>query len=69
PFNPITHIGYRLPKTSDVTVDVIDLSGRRIITLLDTRKSDGYHTIDFDGSRLASGVYLYRIRVGNIMQV
>jgi len=63
PFNPITIIHYRLPKTSEVRIEVCDLSGNNITTIV-TKKSAGVHLINFDGSHLASGIYLYRVHAG-----
>ena len=69
PFNPITHIRYGLPKTSDVKIEVFNILGQRVIILEDGRKTAGYHVIDFDGSQLASGIYLCRIQAGNFINV
>ena len=65
PFNPATRIRFGLPNSSKVKIEVFTISGEKIATLLDTYKPAGYHTIDFDGSSYASGVYLYRIQAGN----
>jgi hypothetical protein len=63
PFNPITIIHYRLPQTSEVEIEVCDLCGNNITTIV-TGKPAGVHIINFDGSHLASGIYLYRVRAG-----
>lgn len=62
PFNPGTAIGYRLSVQSDVRLDVYNIAGRRILTLIDQKKEAGYHEINFDASGLASGIYIYRLR-------
>jgi hypothetical protein len=69
PFNPITQVSYRLPRTSDVKIEVFNILGQQVSTLINSRKTPGYHVADFDGSNLASGIYLYRIHAGNFVQV
>ncbi len=66
PFNPSTMIAYGLPKTSKVTLEVFDILGRRVATLLSgEHKAAGRHTVTFNASNLASGMYIYRLRAGN----
>lgn len=62
PFNPSTTISFELPESQQVSLTVYDVTGRRVATLLngETRQS-GEHTITFDASNLASGIYLYRL--------
>jgi hypothetical protein len=69
PFNPLTHIHFGLPKSSDVKIEVYNILGQKVATLLDTKKPAGYHTIDFDASNFASGIYLYRIQAGNFVKI
>ena len=69
PFNPITHIRYGLPKATDVKIELFNILGQRVKTLLNTRKPAGYHVVVFDGGKLASGVYIYRIVAGNFREV
>lgn len=59
PFNPSTHIEYRLPSTQHVTIKVVSPLGKEICTIINEEKNAGWHSIDFDASRyqLASGVY------------
>jgi hypothetical protein len=59
PFNPVTKIVYNLPSTSSLTVKVYNLLGQEVKTLIDGSQNRGLHTIDFDGSNLASGLYIY----------
>lgn len=61
PFHPVTSIDYYLPHRSGVTLEVFDLSGRTVATLVDGVERIGQQTITFDGSDLASGVYFYRL--------
>ena len=68
PFNPVTHVRFGLPKASNVKIEIYNLLGQRVAVLLDERKTAGYHTVNFDGSNLSSGVYLYRIQAGQGFQ-
>ncbi|MBU8923041.1 MAG: right-handed parallel beta-helix repeat-containing protein [Bacteroidales bacterium] len=69
PFNPVTTIRYFLPAKSPVTVDVFDVSGRRVDRLVDLTQSRGYHVAIWDGrnhkgQRVGAGVYFYRLKAG-----
>ncbi len=62
PFNPSTVVKYDLPKASRVLVEIYNVLGERIETLEDKTEQAGTHEVSFDGSRLPSGVYLFRIQ-------
>lgn len=64
PFNPTTVISAQWSGTNVVRLTVYDLLGREVAVLADGRYSAGRHSFTFDGSRLASGVYFYRLTVG-----
>ncbi|MDW8437021.1 MAG: choice-of-anchor D domain-containing protein [Chloroherpetonaceae bacterium] len=66
PFNPTTVIRYQLPKASDVALELFDVLGRKVATLLNARQSAGTHLYALDATRfgLASGVYFYRLQAG-----
>ena len=64
PFNPSTTIEFALPKDSHVTLDVYNIIGQKIMTLVDEVRPAGYHAVKFDGTNLASGLYLYRLTAG-----
>jgi hypothetical protein len=68
PFNPTTIINYSIPKESFVTIKVYDLLGRELTTLVSEEKNAGEYSVKFNGSKLASGVYLYRMQAGNFIQ-
>jgi len=62
PFNPVTKIKFTLPKESNVTLKVFDITGQEVKTLIDGLSfKAGTITYDFDGSQLSSGVYFYSL--------
>jgi hypothetical protein len=61
PFNPKTTILYDLKEVARVTLDIINVLGQRIITLIDEQEPPGSHQTVFDGSSLSSGIYFYRL--------
>jgi len=70
PFNPVTNIEYSLPRRSHVTIDVFNVLGQRVRSLIDREESAGSYTITWDGissagSPVATGVYLYRFQAGD----
>lgn len=68
PFNPSTIISWQSPRGSWQTIKVYDLLGRVVATLVDEYKPAGSYAVDFDASKLSSGVYLYRLQAGNNIQ-
>ncbi len=68
PFNPRTGIRYQVPGVSNVNLIVYDMLGREVAVLVNERKAPGSYEVEFDGSRLASGVYFYRLMAGNFVQ-
>jgi hypothetical protein len=68
PFNPVTIIRYGLPKECQVNVTVHDVLGKRVMTLVDANQDAGWHQVNLDASRLATGVYFYRIEAGDFRQ-
>ncbi len=66
PFNPGTSIQFSLPASETVTLRVFDSLGRVVSTLIDQKQhAAGRHTVRFDASGLASGVYLYQLEAGS----
>lgn len=70
PFNPTTIIPYALPVASDVRLELFDVLGRKVATLVNERQSAGAHRYALDAARygLASGVYFYRLSAGEFVQ-
>ena len=65
PFNPATRIRYALPAADYVRITVHDIRGNELVKLQDGHQNAGQYEVIFDGSRLASGIYLYRIESGD----
>ena len=62
PFNPETSIRYYLPEKCKVTLEVLDITGHTVKTLVNNVESMGEYTITFDGLDLSSGIYFYRLK-------
>lgn len=65
PFNPSTIISYQLPIQSAVKIEVFNLIGENVATIVDGIKDAGYYEVEFNASSLSSGIYIYRINAGN----
>ena len=63
PFNPTTQIGFYLPNTAEVSLEVYNLNGQKLTELASGRYLQGEHHVTFDASRLSSGIYVYRLKV------
>ena len=64
PFNPTTIISFQLPVASFVNLSVYDISGRTVTKIVNGWREAGLHKVTFDGSNLASGVYICRLTAG-----
>ncbi|MCB0726013.1 MAG: choice-of-anchor B family protein [Ignavibacteriae bacterium] len=74
PFNPNTKINYTIPEnvrgqTSDVRLVVTDILGNEIATLVNEKQNPGNYSVNFDGSKLSSGVYFYKLSSGEFKEV
>ena len=66
PFNPTTNIAFGLPENGKVFLEVFDVLGRKVTTLLSgENKTAGRHKVTFDAHNLASGMYIYRLQAGS----
>jgi hypothetical protein len=65
PFNPNTKINYSIAKEGNVSLTVYNAIGSKVAILVNEFKPAGSHSVQFNGSNLASGVYLYRLESGN----
>lgn len=68
PFNPTTLISYHLPNAGNVKLSVYNLLGQEVQRLVNSFMPSGAHTVNFDATRLPSGVYLYKIEVNDFVQ-
>ena len=64
PFNPTTTINYSIPKTDIVAINIYNILGQKIKTIIKKEQTQGRYTIKFDGKNLSSGVYFYSIKAG-----
>jgi hypothetical protein len=68
PFNPTTTIQFAVPSVSDVKLDVFNILGQKVASLINRRMEAGLHTVNFNATNLSSGVYFYRLQSGSFVQ-
>jgi len=68
PFNPATNVKYQIAKTGFVSIKIYDVLGKEIEILINDKQDAGTYELTFDGSKLASGIYFYKISVGDFTQ-
>jgi len=68
PFNPTTNIKFQITKSNHTTLKVYDLLGKEVATLVNEHLTPGSYETTFDGARLSSGVYFYRLQAGGFVQ-
>jgi hypothetical protein len=68
PFNPVTRISYYLPREEFVKLNVYDVTGKLVDRLVSDMQKSGEHIIEWNASGRASGIYFYRIEVGDFVQ-
>jgi len=69
PFNPSTKITYSLQTAELVTLKIFDVLGREVSTLVNQYQNQGSHTVSFDASSLASGMYFYKLEAGSFQSI
>ena len=72
PFNPATNIRYQIraearSQESEVRIIVFDILGKEVVTLVNQKQKPGYYEVSFDGSKLSSGIYFYRLQAGEFV--
>ncbi len=67
PFNPSTHLEFEIPDAGFVTLRVFDALGKEVAVPVNEYKNPGRYKVDFDGSRLASGIYFYKLKAGDFV--
>jgi len=67
PFNPTTTIRYELPQDGQVTIEIFDILGQKVKTILNEFKRADRYEVTFNSSGLASGVYIYQLRVNDFI--
>ena len=68
PFNSVTTIAFDLPQAGNIELKVFDLLGREVAVLANRQLEAGHHTLPFDATPFASGIYFYRLHAGNFEQ-
>jgi hypothetical protein len=68
PFNPVTNIHFSIPKDGNVTLKVYDILGNEVASLYNGYLKAGYYNTEFDGSKLSSGIYFYRLTAGSFSE-
>ena len=69
PFNPVTTIKFALPKTEKVRIELFNITGQKVQTILESKMPAGIHDVKFNAADLASGIYFYQIEAGAYKQV
>jgi hypothetical protein len=69
PFNASTSIEFALPEASDVELDVYNVLGQKIATLVSDRMEAGVHSVIWDASGVSSGIYFYKLKAGDYAEI
>jgi hypothetical protein len=69
PFNPVTKIKFSLPEPAKVKIEIYNILGQHIITLLNSNKDAGIHTVLFNAGQYPSGLYFYTIQANHFQTV
>jgi len=67
PFNPSTSVQFALPESGQVQIDVYNMIGRHVMTVMNGTLNAGNHVVSIDASLLSSGMYVYRLKAGNVV--
>ena len=66
PFNPTTKISWQSPVSGNQTIKIYDIAGKEVATLISEYRLAGKNEVEFNASNLSSGIYFYKLTVGNI---
>jgi flagellar hook assembly protein FlgD len=69
PFNASTVISYELPTDTHVKVEVYNISGQKVATVVDGQQEAGYRSVLWDASGTSSGIYLYKLTAGDYTEI
>ncbi|MBD3233682.1 MAG: T9SS type A sorting domain-containing protein, partial [candidate division Zixibacteria bacterium] len=65
PFNASTNISYQLPEAGKVSLEVYNLMGQKVAALVNGHKEAGQHTVTWNAASFSSGIYFYKLNVGD----
>ena len=68
PFNPNTKVGFHIPENGKVNVSIYNVLGQKVETLVNGHREKGFHSVEFNGNSLASGMYFYVVRFNDQYQ-
>lgn len=68
PFNPVTEIRYALPRGCEVRLEVYNILGEKVATLVDEKQAPGYKAVTWDAKAVGSGIYFYRLQAGSFVE-
>ena len=68
PFNPTTNISFNLPKEENIKLDIYNILGQKIVTLINGKMQAGNHNVNFIADNLPSGLYIYQLQAGNFLE-
>ncbi len=68
PFNPVTTIEFSLPEAAYVRLEVFNITGQRVSTLVDGMREAGTYSVSWDGAKVSSGIYFYKIQAGQMTE-
>ena len=69
PFNPITTIKFILPYSDNVELNIYNILGEKIITLINSYYNEGEHQVNWDASKFTSGVYFYKLKTSHYTDI
>ena len=68
PFNPTTTISFTTPEAGNVAIDVFNVAGQKVNTLMSDFMNAGSHSVTWDASGFSAGVYFYSVKTGNFLK-